>query len=288
MEDSAVAFAGMPAAMPRLEGVEHELHDLPTGVRVHVAVAGPAGAPTVLCLHGWPQHWWVWREVIPRLSGSVRLLCPDMRGFGWSGRPADGSFEKERVADDALALLDVLGVERAVVAGHDWGGWAAILAALRAPERVSGLLAMSVGHPWQPRGRVVRNAWRLWYQVPLATPLVGEALVWSGAMPLLVLHGARRDARGWRPGEVEAYVDGLDSRASARLYRHFLVREAAASFRGRRLTVPARLLHGARDPLGRAWVRGFPGEVEIVDGAGHFLPEEVPELVAERIRALCG
>ncbi|MGH2949031.1 MAG: alpha/beta fold hydrolase [Solirubrobacteraceae bacterium] len=276
--------------MPRLDGVEHSFHELPTGVRVHVAAAGPEGAPVVLCLHGWPQHWWVWREVIPRLGGEVRVLCPDMRGFGWSGWPVDGSFEKERVADDALALLDALGIERVVVAGHDWGAWAATLVALRAPERCSALLAMSTGHPWQPVGRAARNAWRLWYQVPLAAPVVGEALVWSGAMPLFVLHGARRDEAGWRPGEVETYVDALGARASARLYRHFLVRETpralAGSFRGRRLTVPARLLHGARDPLGREFVRGFPGEVEIVDGAGHFLPEEEPALVAERIQAM--
>ncbi len=77
-------------------------------------------------------------------------MCPDMRGFGWSGWPADGDFPKQRVADDALALLDVLGLERVRLVGHDWGGWAAILAALTAPERFSGLLALWIGHPWVP------------------------------------------------------------------------------------------------------------------------------------------
>src|SRR5215207_2087074 len=137
----------MPAPMPPLEGVEHTFHELPTGVRVHVAAFGPRRAPAVLALHGWPQHWWVWRDVMRALEREFRVIAPDMRGFGWSGWPADGDFRKQRVADDALALLDALGLERVRLAGHDWGGWAAILAALTAPERFSSLTLMGIGHP---------------------------------------------------------------------------------------------------------------------------------------------
>jgi pimeloyl-ACP methyl ester carboxylesterase len=282
--------------MPVLDGVEHAFHDLPTGVRAHVATAGPPDAPVVVALHGWPQHWWCWREVIPRLSADLRVLCPDMRGFGWSNWPEDGSFTKDRVADDLIAVLDVLGVERACLAGHDWGGHAVVLAALRAPERVSAVVTMSVGHPWQPPARILRNLWRFAYQVPLAAPLVGETIVARGWAPRFVLEQARRDGAGWQAGEIETYLDALDGRASSRLYRDFLLREAprtaAGGFRGRRLTMPVRLLHGARDPLGREVVMGLEdhaddGVVEIVDAAGHFLPEEAPELVADRIRGLC-
>ena len=119
----------MPPAMPELEGVEHSFHDLPTGVRVHLASAGPPDAPPVLALHGWPQHWWSWRLVIEELAGEFRLLCPDLRGLGWSGQPADDDFRKQRIADDAIALLDVLGLEQVRLTGHDWGAYAAILAA---------------------------------------------------------------------------------------------------------------------------------------------------------------
>jgi pimeloyl-ACP methyl ester carboxylesterase len=284
----------MPPAMPQLDGVEHTWHDLPTGVRVHVATAGPADAPPLLALHGWPQHWWSWRKVITLLGDDFRVLCPDLRGLGWSGWPADGSFVKERLVDDALALLDALGLERVRLVGHDWGGWVAILAALRAPERFSSLLALSTGHPWQPPGRVLRNAHRFAYQLPLAAPFAGELVVGDGRFVRWLLEGGRRDAAGWGPGEVDAYVDAVRepdaARASARLYRDFLTREVppalAGGFRGRRLALPARLLHGRRDPLGRDLVEGFPGELELVEHAGHFLPEETPDLVAERIRAL--
>jgi pimeloyl-ACP methyl ester carboxylesterase len=269
--------------MPAVEGVEHTFHDLPAGVRVHVAAHGPPGAPPVLALHGWPQHWWAWRAVMGELGDEVRMLCPDMRGFGWSGWPADGDFTKQRVADDALALLDALGLERVGLVGHDWGGWAAILAALTAPERFSSLLALGIGHPWVPRKLAARNAYRLWYQVPLYVPAVTR----DGRLPRKILEGARRDVAGWAPGEVETYVAAVreSARATARLYRSF-PRELAG--RRPRLQVPARLMIGRREPLGRYVAAGFPGEVEIVDRAGHFLPEETPELVARRIRAMCG
>jgi pimeloyl-ACP methyl ester carboxylesterase len=262
--------------MPELAGAEHSFHDLPTGVRVHLAAVGPADAPPLLALHGWPQHWWCWRDVIGALGGEYRVLCPDMRGFGWSGWPADGDFRKQRVADDALALLDALGLARVQLVGHDWGGWAAILAAVTAPERFSSLLALGIGHPWVPRRLALRNAYRLAYMLPLAVR-PGQRL------PRAILTGARRDGAGWTAAELETYLSTISNRATRRLYGQFLTRELTA--RHRRLTVPARLLLGRREPLGHYLATRFPGDVELVDGAGHFLPEEAPSLVAARIRA---
>jgi pimeloyl-ACP methyl ester carboxylesterase len=289
----------MRPAMPQVEGVEHRFHDLPTGVRVHVAEAGPRDAPAVLAQHGWPQHWWAWRRVIPLLAGEYRVLCPDLRGFGWSEWPADGDFVKQRMADDMLALLDALGLERVRVVGHDWGGWVGMLAVMGSTERFSGLLAIGIGHPWQPTERALRNAHRMLYQLPLAAPWVGEQIVRDGRYPRWMLEEGRRDDAGWSPEEIDAYLDVLRdpqvARASERLYRHFLGRElpsiTGGEFRERRLPVPTRLLIGYRDPIGRDAVLGIErhaddGVAEVVDGFGHFLPEEAPELVAERIRAM--
>jgi pimeloyl-ACP methyl ester carboxylesterase len=285
--------------MPPVEGVEHSFHDLPTGVRVHLAAAGPADAPPVLALHGFPQHWWSWRDVIAALDGEFRVLCPDMRGFGWSGWPTDGDFVKERVADDAVALLDALGIERERLVGHDWGGWSAIVAALNAPERVSSLLVMSIGHMWVPTAVAARNLWRLWYQLPLAAPLAGEAVIRDGRFVRQMFAAGRRDGREWTEQELETYLAPLrepqGARAGTLLYRHFLAHDlpaaARGAFRGRRLAMPARMLFGRRDGLGVDFAAGFErhadeGAFEIVDGAGHFLPEEAPGLVAERIRAM--
>ena len=192
-----VACGHMPPAMPELEGVEHSFHDLPTGVRVHLATAGPPDAPPVLALHGWPQHWWSWRFVIEELAGEFRLLCPDLRGLGWSGQPADDDFRKQRIADDAIALLDELGLEQVRLAGHDWGAYAAILAALTAPERFSSLLAMSVGHPWVPTKVAARHGYMLAYQLPLAAPFAGERVIRDGRYVRGMLRNGRRDGRSF-------------------------------------------------------------------------------------------
>ena len=280
----------MPPAMPELEGVEHSFHDLPTGVRVHLASAGPPDAPPVLALHGWPQHWWSWRFVIAELAGEFRVLCPDLRGLGWSGPPADDDFRKQRMADDAIALLDALGLEQVRLAGHDWGAWAAILAALTAPERVSSLLAMSIGHPWVPTKVAARNGYLIAYQLPLAAPFAGERVIRDGRYPRGMLRNGRRDGRQFTREEEDTYVDVLrepaTAHASSKLYRDFLVRELrAGSYAGQRPAMPAKLLIGSREPF-RAFAAGFPGELDVVDGAGHFVLEEAPQAVAERIRAM--
>jgi pimeloyl-ACP methyl ester carboxylesterase len=281
----------MPPAMPELDGVEHSFHDLRTGVRVHVAAAGPTDAPPVLALHGWPQHWWSWRDVIGALGGEFRILCPDLRGLGWSGPPGDGDYRKQRMADDAIALLDALGLDRVRLVGHDWGGWTALLVALTAPDRVSSLLALSMGHPWVPTGVSVMNAWRLAYQFPLAAPFAGERLVLDGRYVRQMFKAGRRDAKGWAPGEVDHYLEVLRqphaAHASSKLYRDFLLHDLPASraLARRRFEMPARLLIGSREPF-RVFAAGFPGEIGTIDGAAHFLPEEAPHAVADGIRAM--
>jgi pimeloyl-ACP methyl ester carboxylesterase len=85
-----------------MDGVTHRYVDV-LEVRMHVAEAGEG--PPVVLLHGWPQHWWTWRRVIPALATERRLICPDLRGFGWSEAPP-GRYELAEFADDVLALLD--------------------------------------------------------------------------------------------------------------------------------------------------------------------------------------
>jgi pimeloyl-ACP methyl ester carboxylesterase len=280
--------------------VEHRHVDVP-GVRVHVALAGDAAAPPVVLLHGWPQHWWCFREVIPALAETHRVVAPDLRGHGWSSAPP-GGYGMQQLATDLLAVLDALGVGRAGLVAHDWGAYAGVLACLRAPERFRALLALSIVPPTgDPPPRAALEAWRLAYQLVLAAPVAGPALL--RASPALVARavagGATRrehldDATCRAYGRV--LQEPARARASSLLYRTFVTRElpavAAGRYRGARLRVPTLLLSGADDPAVRpvmlqgASVRADALRVRIVDGCGHFLPEERPELVLAAAREL--
>jgi pimeloyl-ACP methyl ester carboxylesterase len=283
----------MPLPMPPVEGVEHQDVQLP-GVRLHVAEAG-AGDP-VLLLHGWPQHWWEWRRVIPLLAGEFRLIAPDNRGFGWSEAPGSG-YEPAVFARDAVALLDALGLERAHVIGHDWGGFSSLLLALDHTERVRSVLAVSTPQPWIPRTpRATLEFWRTWYVLLMASG-AGERVLRSDRFGQTMDIGAKGV---FTEAEKETYAavlrDPARARATRELYRSYL-RTARASlnaspYAGRRLTVPVRLLLGTRDTaIPAAWAEGI-GEhgddavFEPVPGGTHWLPETHPELVAQRAREL--
>jgi pimeloyl-ACP methyl ester carboxylesterase len=284
----------MARQLPQLKGVKHRFEVL-DGMRTHVAVAGD-GDPVVL-LHGWPQHWYAWRAVMPLLAERYRVLAPDMRGFGWTDIAWKG-FEKENLADDVVRLLDAMELDRVRIVGHDWGGWIGFLLALRHPGRVRQLVALNVPPPW-PRvtPRNVLAARRLWYQVVLATPYLGQKLLEKD--PSLVRRLMRRwsqNGSAWSKDDFRIFSRELRAptraRAAMLLYRSFLLKELVPVLRGRydpaRLEVPSLLLYGGRDRVVPArWVTGTADrserlEIEKVGGAGHFLPEEKPKVVARR------
>ena len=272
--------------IPHAAGVQHEFVDA-GGLRTHVALAGEG--PPVVLLHGWPQHWYLWRDVIPLVAPHARVIAPDLRGFGWTAVPDEG-YEKPQLARDVLALLDELGVEEFTVAGHDWGGYVGFLLALEHPERVKSFLALGILPPWGPRNpRAMFESWRFLYQPVLGSPGVGRH-----AGRLLASRGLR-DA-GLSDAEVEAFVSRLDGDrgvATEKLYRSFVLRELPGIARGRYspqdLSVPVELVLGGRDPVATYWVgqdvaaQSDHIELELVADAGHFVVDEKPELVADRL-----
>jgi pimeloyl-ACP methyl ester carboxylesterase len=122
------------------------------GVELHVLEAGPAdGSPVILC-HGFPELAWSWRHQLPALGeAGYRVIAPDQRGYGRSSAPAAvEDYDIIHLTDDLLGLLDDLGHERGVFVGHDWGSMAVWTLATRCPERVAGVVGMSV--PFIQRG----------------------------------------------------------------------------------------------------------------------------------------
>jgi pimeloyl-ACP methyl ester carboxylesterase len=273
---------------PQVAGVEHRFLDA-GGLRMHLAEAG-YGRPIVM-LHGWPQHWYLWRRMIPLVAPHARVLCPDLRGFGWTDARSRG-YDRETMAQDVLALLDELGLDRVDLVGHDWGGWVGFLLALRRPERIRRFVALGIVPPWPSRHlRNLLAGWRLTYQIPLALPQLGRRAVEHGLARLIL----RTASDAFSEEEIEAFTDRLKgerARASELLYRTFLLLEAVPVFAGRyaglHFDVPTLLLVGQRDPViptravREQAARADALELEVVPEAGHFIVDERSELVADR------
>ncbi|TVU18532.1 hypothetical protein EJB05_34637, partial [Eragrostis curvula] len=129
--------------------ITHRTVELSTGVRMHVAEAGPAGAPVVLLLHGFPETWYTWRHQMPALAAAgYRAVAPDMRGYGDTDVPEGGpeQYTALHVVGDLVALLDSLGEKQVFVAAHDWGAVTAWSLCQFRPDRVRALVALSVAY----------------------------------------------------------------------------------------------------------------------------------------------
>jgi pimeloyl-ACP methyl ester carboxylesterase len=132
-----------------LPGVTHRFVDA-GGLRMHIAEAGHG--PLVLLLHGFPESWYSWRHQLTALAAAgFHAVAPDQRGYGQTGGPDDvGEYTILHLTGDVIALMDALGERQAVVAGHDWGAPVAWHTALFRPDRVRGVIGLSV--PYLPRG----------------------------------------------------------------------------------------------------------------------------------------
>jgi pimeloyl-ACP methyl ester carboxylesterase len=119
---------------------------------MHIAEAG--SGPLVLLLHGFPECWYSWRHQLPALAAAgYHVVAPDQRGYGRTGAPGDGGVDKYtmlHLVGDVIGLIDALGEEQAVVVGHDWGAPVAWNTALLRPDRIRGVVGLSV--PYTPRG----------------------------------------------------------------------------------------------------------------------------------------
>jgi len=280
---------------PEIDGVSHH-RVRARGVEFHYAEAG-SGDEVVLCLHGWPQHWYEWRHLMPALADRYRVIAPDLRGFGWSEAPEDG-YEKENLADDVLAILDQLGIERVKLVGHDWGGWIGFLLCLKAPQRFDRYLSLNILPPWTSMRQMAPHLWRFWYQWLILSPSLGYRLHRSGKFVPKVLVGGSVRKETWDAATIHAFSDTFTeparARAAVQMYRVFNLREVPEMARGRyahaHLEVPTRLLFGTGDQaLRHTLLAGCERhaddmQVEKVEGCGHFIADERPELVAERAR----
>ncbi|RQN08977.1 alpha/beta hydrolase [Aeromicrobium camelliae] len=285
------------ALPPALEGFTERSLDV-NGVRLHVVEGGTEhDGPPIVLVHGWPQHWWIWRDVMPVLARRHHVVAVDLRGHGWSAAPrARGdAYDKRVLARELLALLDELGLDRPVLVGHDWGGWVSLVAASLAPERLHGVVGIAIVAPWATVP--LRDLWRFGYQLVVGGPLgyLAHTAMKQRFLRLVFRLGAgrgRRLASDEQKVYLERFREPARARAGVAMYRRFLTHEMPAALRGRYARpvptdFPVLLLPGRDDGvLAPELVRRAEApnvEVRVVEGAGHWVPEQQPEVVVEQV-----
>jgi pimeloyl-ACP methyl ester carboxylesterase len=123
--------------------------ELTSGIRLHYASCGAPGAPLVLCIHGFPEYWGAWEDVLPQLGEWAYAVAPDLRGYNLSSQPPGvDAYRAREIVGDLIHLIGALGYEQAFVVAHDWGGAAGWQLAISRPQLVEKLVILNSPHPF--------------------------------------------------------------------------------------------------------------------------------------------
>lgn len=263
---------------------------------------GGAGPPLLL-LHGYPQTHVMWHRIAPALAERFTLVCPDLRGYGDSGKPEGGpdhaGYSKRAMARDQVEVMAALGFERFRLCGHDRGARVAHRLALDHPERVEKLAVLDIAptlRMYADTDQGFATAYYHWFFLIQPAPLP-ERLI--GADPAFWLRSCLGkwgfDEGAFAPEALAEYqrcfAEPATIHATCEDYRAAagIDLEHDRADLGRRLPMPLLALWGERGLVGRSWdvPAVWREHAESVEGAalpcGHFLPEEAP---AETLAAL--
>jgi pimeloyl-ACP methyl ester carboxylesterase len=243
---------------------------------------------TVVLLHGFPESNESWREVAPVLEAAgYRVLAPNQRGYDAAARPrARREYTLPKLAGDVLAVADAAGVERFHVVGHDWGGAVAWYLAAKHADRVQTLTSLATPHP----RAITKSLWRgqllkSWYILAFQVPVLPELAVRSSVFRRQLV------ASGLPEEYVDDYLALLREPGAARgaLNWYRALPLSPPNVVGD-VSVPTMYIYGTDDvALGRAaadatgdYVKG-PYRYEVMEGVSHWIPEEIPEVVARLV-----
>ena len=292
--------------------VEHAYSE-PNGCRIHYVHRGE-GKPIVF-MHGFPQFWFLWRHQLADLGDDHAVYAPDMRGYNLSDKPQEvEAYRMRNMLGDIKGLVEELGIAPFTLVGHDWGGIVSWAFALKYPELLEQFVIIDSPPPFtwnrdlreSPKQREAVN-----YMLELSKPSPGpEELVAANDFALLDAMLERigsSDARlsdeeraayheAWsQPGAIQG---GLNYYRAARMGEQVAAggvpEEYEAKIKAMRLEVPTLVIWGERDPallvgLTRGLEEWIPDmRLEVLPGAGHWVPYEQPDEVNRLIREFVG
>jgi len=281
-----------------------------TETGIHLKLGG--SGPPLLLLHGYPQTHFMWHAVADRLAETFTLVMPDLRGYGRSGKPASrrdhAPYAKRAMARDMVEVMDALGFERFFLAGHDRGGRVAHRLAIDHRQRVARLMVLDIAptrEMYRHTDEAFARAYWHWFFLIQPPPLPERMIGADPTSYVLLRMGAH--AAGLAPFAAEALADYIacfndpeairasceDYRAAASLdIAHDDADDAAAGEGGdARLAMPLHAIWGADGVIERCfdclalWRRRAREVTGRALPAGHFLAEELPDAVAEEMRA---
>lgn len=263
------------------------------GTSIFVRASG-SGSPVVL-LHGFPETGKMWDKVAAALSAEHRVLVPDLPGYGRSARPT--SYDSATLANTIAAFMDAVDAPKATVVGHDWGGGVAFRLALDHPDKVERLAV--INSPF--RKLDLRRGWHmLFFNLPGIPEVVLTA---SGDRWVdLILRAGAANKEAFDADAIAEYhkaYRSLERKRSAFAYYRTVTRRIIAGKlpgrarpSGRRgsIDMPTLVIWGEKDPalplwLAEAILKDIPqAKLVTIPDAGHFVPEERPERVAELLK----
>ena len=260
--------------------VEHD------GLTFDVKLSGPARGPWVVLLHGFPVDSRCWDDVVPRLhEAGLRTVTFDQRGYSPAARPEHvEDYRLEKLVGDVLGVLGHLNIAYSMIVGHDWGGIVAWHLAAKHPERFTGLVAVSTGHPSAMKEALEagsdqreRSSYISTFVKPKAEQLLTED------------NGVRLTRHGVTPEEVAPLLEPGALTGPLNWYRAMPLNGSGLRAADK-ITVPTLYVWSDRDIAITAkpardtanYVSG-PYRFETLHGASHWLPEEKPTEIADML-----
>jgi haloalkane dehalogenase len=289
--------ADLAAALPFSRRVFVPSRGAFAGEPMHFIDHGPRDGRVVFLGHGNPTWSFLWRKVIAALPPDLRVVVPDAYGLGLSAKPREVA--RYTLDDQAVAyaeLIEALDLRDIVLGGQDWGGPFVVGAGARVPERVAAVLLANTAvlQPRRPRGTLFHRFSRV--------PVVSDAVFRGLGFPQVLLEMAQGDRRLFAGSVRRAYrwpmrrlADRTAPLALARMVPDGPEHPSVAALgRGdawlRAFAGPMTLVWGMRDPILAGALRkheaAFPQARVVRTEAGHFLQEQVPEVLARELLAL--
>ncbi len=284
--------------------IEQRRVTLSTGITMNVALAGRADAPPVILVHGFPESHRTWAKLVPLLENDLRLIMPDLRGFGATDKPQDvTAYATETLLADLIALADALSIDRFALVGHDWGGAIAWAAAISGSPRITRLAIVNsphpaifqkslIDHPGQRAASQYINAFR---NPAMEAGIARMGLPtffdksFSGHIDLASIRADDRQAYldDWgQPGALTAMLNWY--RASRMIVPAADEQAAVPAWVDRvpRIKVPVHIVWGLDDkallPVQLEGIGEVGDDVTVapLPGVGHFAPWQAPDQVA--------